>query len=277
MKRAIARVLAAALLMPVASGRTAPANDEGAAVLATPDDPRVREVAYDPNAVYHLSGRIGYQIDLEFEAGERYIGLAVGDVNGLSFEAQDNHVFLKPKATSVITNLTILTDRRHYYFDYSVSANRAIVTPASDTLYALRFRYPLDTAQQMARRESATHLEQALATAVQPLNRLYGFCGSHVLQPTAAFDDGVRTHLSFAARAEFPAVYVQNEDGTESLVNFTVTPDGMTIHRIARRFILRRGALTGCVVNEAFDGSGGRLATGTVSTDVRRESPAANP
>ena len=277
MKRSVVGKLVVALLMALATGGAGATDPEGAGVLATLDDPRVREIAYDPNTVYHLSGRIGYQIDIEFESGERYIGLAAGDVNGLSFEAQDNHVFLKPKATGVITNLTILTDRRHYYFDYSVSSNRAIVTPASDTLYALRFRYPMDAAQRLALRDSATHLDQALDSAVQPLNRQYGFCGSHALQPTAAFDDGVRTHLAFAARAEFPAVYVQNDDGTESLVNFSVTPDGLTIHRIGRRFILRRGALTGCVVNEAFDGSGGRLATGTVSTDVRRESPAAKP
>lgn len=270
-------MLALALLIPMAAGHAGSASGEPTTALATLDDPRVREVPYAPNAVYHLSGRIGYQIDIEFEAGERYVGLAAGDANGLSFEAQDNHVFLKPKATNVITNLTIVTDRRHYYFDYSVSANRATVTPASDTLYALRFRYPQEAAWQAANHESANHLDQALNIAVQPLNRLYGFCGSGSLQPTAAFDDGVRTHLAFPARAEFPAVYVQNDDGTESLVNFTVTLDGLTIHRIARRFILRRGALRGCVVNEAFDGSGERLATGTVSTDVRRDTPAAKP
>ena len=32
-----------------------------------------------------------------------------------------------------------------------------------------------------------------------------------------------------------------------------------------------------CIVNEAFDGAGERLATGTVSTDVRRDSPPAQP
>ncbi|HEV7431776.1 MAG TPA: TrbG/VirB9 family P-type conjugative transfer protein [Steroidobacteraceae bacterium] len=250
---------------------------ESTAALTGLDDPRVRDVSYAPNAVYHLSGRIGYQIDIEFEAGERYVGLAAGDVNGLSFEAQDNHVFLKPKATNVTTNLTILTDRRHYYFDYTVNSTRATVTAASDTLYALRFRYPQEAARQVASHESVTQLNQALDIGVQPLNRQYGFCGSRFLQPTAAFDDGVRTHLAFPGHAEFPAVYVQNDDGTESLVNFTVTPDGLTIHRIARRLILRRGALRGCVVNEAYDGSGERLTTGTVSTDVRRDSPPANP
>jgi len=44
----------------------------------------------------------------------------------------------------------------------------------------------------------------------------------------------------------------------------------MIIHRIARRFILRRGSLTGCVVNKGFEGSGLRLESGTVDPDVER-------
>ena len=275
MTRCAPRIAGVGLLIVFATGRAAANSGDSSVDLATLDDPRVREVPYAVNAVYHLAGRIGYQIDIEFEAGERYVGLAAGDVNGLSFEAQDNHVFLKPKATSVITNLTILTDRRHYYFDYAVSPNRAAVTPASDTIYALRFRYSQEANRPTATRQEVSALDRALDRTVSPINRLYGYCGSRYLQPTAAFDDGVRTHLAFPARAEFPAVYVQNDDKSESLVNFTVTGDGLTIHRVARRFILRRGALKGCVVNEAFDGSGGRLATGTVSTDVRRDIPAA--
>jgi type IV secretion system protein VirB9 len=277
MRCASAFPLVFVMLMAVETGWAgAPAVDAKTS-LSSPDDPRVRDVPYAPNTVYRLNGRIGYQIDIEFEVGERYIGLAAGDVNGLSFEAQDNHVFLKPKVTDVITNLTILTDRRHYYFDYVVSSSRATVTAASDTLYALRFRYPQDAAHEAANQASAAHLEQTLDIAVQPLNRHYGYCGARSLQPTAAYDDGVRTHLAFSARTELPAIYVRNDDGSESLVNFTVTPDGLTVQRIARRLILRRGALAGCVVNEAFEGSGDRLASGTVSTDVRRDSPVAKP
>lgn len=268
-------MLALGLLMAVSIGRAAEPKGESVAILPTADDPRIRELPYAPNGVYRLNGRIGYQIDIEFEAGERYLGLAAGDVNGLSFEAQDNHLFLKPKAPSVTTNLTILTDRRHYYIDYTVSPNRANVTAASDTIYALRFRYP-PVAEAMGH-AAIDPLARALDGTVPPVNRLYGYCGSRGLRPTAAFDDGVRTHLSFPANAEFPAVYVQNDDHSESLVNFTVTADGLTIHRIARRFILRRGSLKGCVVNQGFEGSGDRLPMGTVSTEVRRDSPTALP
>src|SRR6202011_5924793 len=70
---------------------------------------RIREVAYNSQQVYRLLGFVGYQIDLQFETGETFIGLGAGDIEGLSFVSQDNHLFLKPKAVSVGTNLTVLT------------------------------------------------------------------------------------------------------------------------------------------------------------------------
>ena len=43
------------------------------------------------------------------------------------------------------------------------------------------------------------------------------------------------------------------------------------IHRVARRFIVRRGGLTGCIVNQSFAGGATRLESGTVAPDVQRE------
>ena len=43
------------------------------------------------------------------------------------------------------------------------------------------------------------------------------------------------------------------------------------IHRVAARFIVRRGRLAGCIVNKGFVGSGERLKSGTIAPDVTRE------
>jgi hypothetical protein len=40
---------------------------------------------------------------------------------------------------------------------------------------------------------------------------------------------------------------------------------------VASKFILRRGALTACIVNKGYRGSGERLPSGTVATGVERE------
>src|ERR1700722_18617301 len=60
-------------------------------------DPRIREAAYSAEQVYRLTGFVGYQTDLQFEAGESFVGLGAGDIEGISFVAQDNYLFLKFK------------------------------------------------------------------------------------------------------------------------------------------------------------------------------------
>ena len=88
-------------------------------------DARIRVVPYSADQVYRLIGFVGYQTDLEFETGETFVGLGAGDIEGISFVAQDNHLFLKPKAAKIGTNLTILTSRRTYQVDYSASVEPA--------------------------------------------------------------------------------------------------------------------------------------------------------
>jgi type IV secretion system protein VirB9 len=232
-------------------------------------EPRLRTAPYRVNEVYRLVGFVGYQTDLEFEAGETFVGLGAGDIEGLSFVAQDNHLFLKPKAAKVGTNLTILTSRRSYQVDYAASAARPDAT--AEVTYALRFTYPPAASDAEASR-------RALAAETHRTRNIdYWFCGPPSLQPTAASDDGVHTRLTFAAKAEQPAIFVLNEDGSESLLNFSMEEADVILHRVAQRLILRRGKLAGCVVNKGFTGSGQRLRSHTIAEDVERETPGAKP
>jgi type IV secretion system protein VirB9 len=233
-------------------------------------DARIRVARYDGDEVYKLRGFVGYQIDLEFEAGETFTGLGAGDLEGLSFVGQDNHLFLKPKVAKVATNLTVLTSRRHYQFDYIASPQR----PAADdpdVIYALRFTYPPPAAQADAD-AAAKRLDSQLASAAAKRLRNidYWYCGQSTLRPVAASDDGVHTRLRFAANSDLPAIFVRNEDGSESLLNFSMDAGDVIVHRVARQFVLRRGKLTGCVVNKGFIGGGMRLDSGTVTPDVER-------
>lgn len=232
-------------------------------------DARVRTARYDSDEVYRVHGFVGYQIDIEFAPGETFVGLAAGDIEGLSFVARRNHLFLKPRAAAVATNLTILTSRRVYQLDYAATAGPAGETDP-ELIYVLRFEYPQEPqgSAESVRRVVEEQLHDASAARVRNLD--YWYCGAPSLRPASAWDDGVHTHLRFGAHAELPALFVANDDGSESLLNFDVEADEVVIHRIARRFILRRGALAGCIVNRGFKGSGERLDSGTVAPEVRR-------
>jgi type IV secretion system protein VirB9 len=253
-------ILLAAFLATTAVAENAPAPG----VL----DPRIRSAAYSADQVYALKGFVGYQTDLQFEAGEHFVGLGAGDIEGISFVAEDNHLFLKPKAAKVGTNLTILTSRRTYQVDYSASPVRPDAT--EEVTYALRFTYA-------ATSDTAAATSTALTETHRNRNFDYWFCGNPTLKPVAASDDGIHTRLRFPGNAEQPAIFVLNDDGSESLLNFSMDEGDVILHRTARRLILRRGGLAACIVNKGFAGSSERLKSNTVSSDVQRTVPDARP
>jgi type IV secretion system protein VirB9 len=258
--RATALLLACVSAWPTAQAEVVPAKGKV--------DSRIRSTTYNANEVYRLRGYVGYQIDLEFEAGETFTGLGAGDIEALSFVGRDNHLFLKPKAVKIATNITVLTNRRQYQFDYTAQPR-----PASDedVIYSLRFDYAL-TPAELSAQAATKRLESQLqeADASRPRNIDYWYCGHPTLKPMAASDDGVHTRLTFAANADLPAIFVRNDDDSESLLNFSMDGGDVVIHRVARRFVLRRGSLTGCVVNQGYAGGGARLESGTVAPGVKR-------
>jgi type IV secretion system protein VirB9 len=258
-----AALVVSALLSVTAGAETLP--------LSGTVDPRIRTAAYSPDEVYRLYGNVGFHIDLEFESDETFASLSGGDLEGLTYSAHANVLTLKPKVPYTEMNLAVTTNKRRYYFEYSVSARR----PNSDfapVMYAVRFTYPPAhpsgdglTDEQRLQRDLAKGRQD------RPRNTDYWFCGNPAVKPTRASDDGVQTRLTFAAHTELPVLFVRNDDGTESLLNFSIDDGDVLIHRVAARFIVRRGRLTGCIVNKGFVGSGDRLPSGTVAPEVTRE------
>lgn len=232
-------------------------------------DARIRVAPYRPDVVYRLRGYVGYQIDITFAPGERFAGLGVGDSKGVSFAAEANHLFLKPRAVHVATNLTVLTNRRTYLFEYE--SDPAPPDPGgADVIFALRFEYPAMPVHISSLRRLQVEGDLVAARSSRARNYDYWYCGAPSLKPAAAWDDGVQTTLVFGAHVELPAIFSLNEDGSESLVNFDVQDGRIIVQRVVRRLIVRRGKLAGCIFDRAFAGGGERLSSGTIAPDVER-------
>ena len=231
-------------------------------------DPRIRTAAYSADEVYELYGFVGYHLDLEFEGGESFVGISAGDPEAITYSAHDHILTLRPRVASADMNLAVSTNRRRYYFDYTIFAR-----PPSreEAIYAVRFTYPPAPGKDSLSPAERVELELARGPMRRSRNIDYWFCGDPSLKPVAASDDGVHTRFTFAAKRELPAIFVRNDDETESLLNFSMDGGDLVIHRVAARFVVRRGRLTGCIVNKGFVGSGERLTSGTVAPDVKRE------
>jgi type IV secretion system protein VirB9 len=235
-------------------------------------DARVRVVQFSSDEVYRLHGFVGYAIHIQLEEGEEYIGLGAGDAEGITVDVSQNNVFVKPRAVLVRTNFTLLTNRRRYHFDYSVGG--AAPNPStSDAIYSLRFVYP--PVSHAAPRVSSTSAD----AKGRDRNTNYWYCGHASLRPVSAFDDGVHTRIRFSKRGELPAIFVRNEDASESLLNFSIeaATGEIVIHRLAAAFLLRRGRTVGCIVNRSYAGSGERLPSGAAVPEVTREVRGAQP
>jgi type IV secretion system protein VirB9 len=235
-------------------------------------DQRIRTALYSPDEVYRLYGFVGFHLDIEFEAGESFTTISGGDLDALTYSAHDNVLTLKPKVVSADMNLAVTTSKRRYYFEYTASLKDPSRFDAQ-AMYAVRFRYPApppavgDTMSP----EERIKRDLALAAQTRPRNIDYWYCGDPSVKPLAASDDGVHTRLRFGAKGDLPALFVRNDDGSESLFNFSVDAGDVVIHRVAPRLIVRRGKLTGCIVNKGFVGAGDRLDSGTIAPTVTRD------
>ena len=280
-----ALMLAAPSLVVVAGLATGVA---AAAVVPSPGrmDARVRDIEYREDQVVQLMAYVGYHIDIELERGEQFVALGAGDSAAVDVASEGPHVMVKPKAARVATNLTLVSSRRVYHFEY-----RTVDAPpqVNTAIFALRFRYsqapsgvtpaatPAPFSSQAATAAAAVVARVSEASTVtpapagRPVNRDYWYCGGSTLQPVAASDDGVQTRLTFSSRGEWPAIFVRNEDGSESLLNFHAEGTTAVVHRVAPKFVLRRGRLVGCVENRGYAGSGNWVSGGALESDVSRE------
>jgi type IV secretion system protein VirB9 len=234
-------------------------------------DPRVREVVYNEDDVIRLIGYEGYQTHLKLGEGEEFVGVGAGDTGGLDITAEGRDTWIKPKASLVRTNFDLKTNKRVYHFDYH--AHRGLPKNRNTMVYSIKFRYPDEEIKQRSTLYAQDQLKRKLNAKWVSKNRNYWYCGDDSMKPVEVSDNGMQTRITFNAYAEFPAIYVENEDQTEALINFHIDPENgdVVVHRIAHRLVLRRGDLVGCIENRHFQGGGKRTASGTVSQEVVRE------
>lgn len=262
--RFFAALVSASLLLTNANAAVVPVPGVG--------DHRLREVDYSANQVYTLTAFYGYHITIVFARSEQVIKTAAGFADAWDVNNHGWFITVKPKETSPETSLVVTTDRgRMYAFDLRAKAppkDLKAQTYAIDPeqIFILRFRYPDDerAAAETARAQielarqtvAARALEERLRLEAQarvptkPNNRAYLYEGVDAIAPYEAWDDGTFTYLRFYAQQDLPAVFVVNEDGTESVANKHFNKDVMVVQRVARQFRLRKGNSVVCVYND---------------------------
>jgi type IV secretion system protein VirB9 len=210
--------------------------------------PNIRYVDYHPDMIVRLTGHTGYQMMLEFEAGERIETVGIGDSSGwqVTPNGAGTVMFLKPVGMPHTTNLSIVTSRRRYNIELAARSGSKVAQ--SQIIYAVRFRYPAKAGAEVVTPAAAP----LITTPPEQWNRAYSYDGAVASVPEQVFDDGKATYFRFAANASAPAIFSITPDAGESIVNFAVRGPYMVVEQVAPQFVLRSGKDVTYIFNEAY-------------------------
>jgi type IV secretion system protein VirB9 len=245
-------------------------------------DSRVRFVDYQPFNITRVVGSLRSSVQVEFAADEDIAHVALGNSVAWEVAPAGNILFLKPREHQPVTNISVVTSRRDgstRSYQMELTVRDGTVEVGQNTYFYVKYRYPADEAerrrQAAAARALATQAKEAdnvlaIHEAYGPRNWRYSAQGAQTLEPQSVYDNGKITTFAFIGNQEIPAIYIENSEGTESLVPKSVDGNLVLVHAISRKFILRRGGDVLCVVNEAYDRVGINPDTNTTSPSVER-------
>jgi len=238
-------LLTLAVLIGTALLLTAPAH-AAKTPLSLATDQRLKQVAYDPNQVFELVGTYGYQTTIEFASDEHIKVRTIGDSIAWQTVLNGSRLFIKPVEPDAATNMTIVTNKRTYYFKLNSS-----VKP-DDMTFLVRFLYPNASMTEMVAMSSADQTETVAAVDPTTRNTQYVSAGDkQTIQLQHVFDDGEFTYFQFDKQSEIPSFYIVGSDGTESVINTRREGDYMVAERTGKKFTLRNGKVHLCVKNVA--------------------------
>ncbi|TIU12345.1 MAG: P-type conjugative transfer protein VirB9 [Mesorhizobium sp.] len=273
------RTIAITALLVAASASTALALEipRGAS-----QDTRVRFVDYEPYNITRIVGSLRSSVQVEFSTDEEIAHVALGNSVAWEVAPAGNILFLKPRENQPVTNISVVTTRRDgstRSYQMELTVRVGTVEVGQNTYFYVKYRYPADEAERRRQASTARAVAAqvkeadnvlALHEAYGPRNWRYSAQGSQALEPETVYDNGKVTTFAFVGNQEMPAIYIENSDGSESLVPKSVDGNLVLVHAISRKFILRRGGDVLCVFNEAFDRVGINPDTNTTSPSVER-------
>ena len=212
---------------------------------------RIKIINYVPNTVFKFVGHYEYQSIIEFSDDEEIDTISMGTPTPWQLVPAGNRIFIKPVEDNATTNMTVITNKRMYFFE--MHAEDAAGLSDENLNFIVKFVYPDQFSGlnlNKAVMEANTKLGPDLSDPTK-YNFNYTISGSaKKIEPLQIFDDGEFTYFKFQdVNAEFPAVFMVDPANHEGLVNFRITGGYLVVERVTDRFTLRHGDDVLCVFN----------------------------
>lgn len=221
----------------------------------TPVDSRIKIMVYNPDDVFKYVGYYGYQASIELGKNEEVLNISMGDTTGWQIVPSGNRIFIKPIEKDATTNMTLITDKRTYYFELYAQEANDIRDP--DMSFNVKFLYPDEEEEDSLKTYRASSPTGSIDLShPEKYNFNYYISGDERIAPIKIFDDGDFTYLQFRDRnAELPAIFSVDEDLKEYIVNSRLSadsPNTIVVERVFKKLSIRYGDKVVCVFNESF-------------------------
>jgi type IV secretion system protein VirB9 len=225
-----------------------------------PGESRFRYWTYQPNTFYKYIGFLKVASRIDLDPSEKIINMTMGDPTGWVINPSGHRIFIKPTQLDISTHMTLITDKRIYYFELEAQESADFkdkdIAIATSFLYAdgseaNSFGSGSDLMNFSEEQQVGSYVPDPIKDAAM-LNFNYTKSGAENISPIEVFDDGEFTYFKFNdINAQYPAIFEVLPDGNESLINFRIAPNGyLVIEMVTSQFTLRYGNELACVFNE---------------------------
>jgi type IV secretion system protein VirB9 len=217
------------------------------------NESRIKIINYTPNTVFKFIGHYEFQSIIEFSTDEEIDTISMGTPTPWQIVPAGNRIFIKPVEANATTNMTVITNKRMYFFE--MHAEEAKSVQDEDLNFVVKFVYPDQFSGFNLSTPGAAQSTKILGPDLskpEKYNFKYSISTDNPdYEPNQVFDDGEFTYFKFKdINSELPAIFLVSKEGKESLVNFRVDNGYVVIERVADRFTLRHGDDVVCVFNE---------------------------
>ncbi len=220
-------------------------------------DSRIKVINYMPNSVFRYMGHFTYHSIIEFAPEEDIKTITMGVPTAWQITPEKNRIFLKPIADEATTNMTVITNKRMYFFE--MHAEEADGINDRNLSFMTKFIYPDNDGQSLGAGNTSEFFPPPDLLKPELYNFKYQISGkASIIEPLLIFDDGAFTYFRFRkTNTELPAIFSVDSSNKEALVNYRVLYGYVIVEKVCAKFTLRHGKDIICVYNNAFNSISG--------------------
>ncbi|WPX97774.1 TrbG/VirB9 family P-type conjugative transfer protein [Candidatus Fokinia crypta] len=202
-------------------------------------DRRIQKFIYSPNQVFPLVLSPGYQTSIEFGEGEVLQTYSLGNSYAWQLSVVGNTLFIKPIEDDVMTNMTVITNKRKYYFEIET---RNFANQLDDSFaYVVRFFYPDANQSDDKKLLTKQYQSEEPVKEIVPYNFNYTMVkGSKNVYPSTIFDDSNSTYFQYKTLTKTPKIFLLNGQELKPLAVKKVK-DYYVVDNVAKSFFVKIG------------------------------------